>query len=148
MRLVLVGPAGATVMDAWITPDRWRLAFPTRVVRGDRNTAVPQGSPLDFFRWWFLAPLDGRVLYARTERDHDVYVLRNDDATVVLRWGRSLAAQRRIGTRSESVVVDAPDFIPRVAGRAVYEGFLRVEVLVERVHEEEPDPEAFEDPDQ
>src|SRR5579872_2701576 len=59
VRVVLLGPAGLTLFDAWVTPARWRVAVPPAdiVRRGDADD--PIDLPVAFLRWWFFTPLEG-----------------------------------------------------------------------------------------
>ena len=62
LRMILLGPGGATALDAWVTPERWRFAVPPAGVlrRGGRED--DPSLPIGFFRWWFLSPVGGRLL--------------------------------------------------------------------------------------
>ena len=62
MRMILVGPAGEPALDVWVTRDAWRLVVPAiRLVRRG-GAETPAGSPVGFFRSWFVDPLGGNLL--------------------------------------------------------------------------------------
>jgi len=88
LRMILVGPGGSTALDLWITPDRWRLHAPALGPPRHGTTAPPE-LPIGFFRWWFLAPYDGRLLTI----DEGKVVMRSGDSTV--RLGISATASHR-----------------------------------------------------
>ena len=108
-RLVLVGPGGGTAIDAWVTPDQYRVEIPaihlTR--RGGREvTSDPHatlGLPVGFLRWWFLAPLGGKLIDAETVWNADddligrIFRFHDGDATVEVstRRASSVVALRR-----------------------------------------------------
>jgi hypothetical protein len=172
MRMVLLGPGGMTAMDAWTTPDRWRLSIPA-IGRVRRGGAEAEGTlPVGFFRWWFLAPYDGRLLTARATPESTVLVLRQGRATITILhetprapagasglsvpppYG-SLGAQAGLASRREGQSVDRLAWLgktlsPGEGDRALYEQpstGLRVQVEVESLSDEPPDPAAFLDPD-
>jgi hypothetical protein len=171
MRLVLVGPGGSTALDVWLTRDAWRFSIPALEMtrRGDTRESLraskdddsaEKGLPIGFFRWWFLEPLDGRLLAA--VEDGTVgrrLVLREDGATVTL-WevppSRPSPSRRHyVAIRREAEDVDRLEWLarsmqPRPGDRAYYmqrSTGLRVEIVVEALSESPPDPEAFIDPD-
>ncbi len=151
MRMILVGPGGATALDAWVTPEAWRFAVPPiqLVKRGGRD--APVALPIGFFRWWFLAPYDGRL---RTIVGSDLVL---DDGSGVVTLSeqldgalRSVSARRRRGATTELLGFHgAKDGRPAKGDRATYRNVatgLTVEVTVDEVGEAPPDPAAFEDP--
>lgn len=151
-RMVLVGPAGATVLDMWLGRDRWRFHVPALgpARRGGRDDA-PAELPVGFFRWWLLAPLDGRLLCVA---DGGEWVLRDGAATVRIAARTSgprfeLHARRTVGARGERL--DLAGMAARPAGgesaRYVDESTgLWVEVTIEGVSELD-DLSALVDPD-
>ncbi|MDB4945274.1 MAG: hypothetical protein JWP97_4808 [Labilithrix sp.] len=152
-RMMLVGPGGATALDVWVTKERFRFAVPAVKLekRGGRDPAESRGLPIGMLRWWFLSPLGGRLLVARSNAQESSWVLREGGATVTLRTdGNRFVALRREGETLEGIEWTARGLVPQSGAHGQYiEGRfgLRVEVLVEEVLEAEPDPEAFTDPD-
>ncbi|WP_394828843.1 hypothetical protein [Pendulispora albinea] len=174
MRLVLIGPGGRTALDVWVTHDAWRFSVPALDLtrRGDdgkRTYDVPVG----FFRWWFLEPLDGRLLsIAPDRRGGRVFVLRDGRATVTLHdlphraarasgpsTARHFVAVRReaidAGDASGEMDVDRLEWVaravrPGAGDRAFYtqrSTGLQIEIQVEALSDQSPDPAAFVDPD-
>jgi hypothetical protein len=156
-RMVLVGPGGATALDMWITRDRWRFLVPAVDYRraGGADAASARGLPVGFFRWWFLAPLDGRLLTATRTGDRRTFVLREGDGTTTLQERREHGREHVVAKRREAGAVEGLEwighgFMPHAGDRARYvqdTTGLEVEVLVEAVSPDEPDPAAFLDPD-
>lgn len=174
MRLVLVGPGGSTALDVWLTREAWRFAIPAidMVRRGEAKEPKgksesasgddddeTRGLPIGFFRWWFLEPLDGRLL-ATVPDPHGGrgFILREDAATVTL-WQapppRGSARRHYVAVRREAQDVDRLEWLalgmqPRPGDRALYvqrATGLKVEIVVEALSPAPPDPEAFMDPD-
>ena len=94
MRMILVGPAGEPALDVWVTRDAWRLVVPAAHVarRGGRES--PPGSPIGFFRSWFVDPLGGHLLAlgkngALVVRDESGGTLHIGDHRIVRRDGDS-----------------------------------------------------------
>lgn len=142
MRMILVGPAGEPALDVWVTRDAWRLVVPAigLVRRGGRET--PSGTPIGFFRSWFVDRLGGRLLslgaggelILRDPFGGTLHVTRADASGFTIR--------RRSGTHTES--------FESQGGRASYRdesSGLSVEVTLGPIGPEAPDPEAFSDPD-
>lgn len=175
MRLVLLGPGGTTALDVWVTPDAWRFAVPElNVVRrskaGDASADLAAGFPIEFFRWWFLEPLDGRLLFAKESSDpsqsvtYRSFVLANGETTVRLTAMYGLhessgplrraffASRRDLRVRGvDNLSWHAHDFLPGPGEDASYKqsatGF-EVQIGVEEMSLDAPDPTAFFDPDQ
>lgn len=152
-RMLLVGPAGTTALDVWVTRERFRFAVPAIHLerRGGVDTRDAAGLPIGMLRWWFLSPLAGRLLVARSSTAESAWLLRDGGATVMVRTdGRHFLAMRREGSRVEAIQWLGRGLAPRAGARGRYvEGRrgLRVDVVVEEVMESEPDPAAFLDPD-
>jgi hypothetical protein len=156
LRMILVGPGGATALDVWVTRARWRLAIPAleRVEKGDGED--PAGMPIGFFRWWFLAPLDGALESAEVEPAGFMLVLRDDRATTSLHTARAgdalhLDVSRRARETGATEALDwgGRSLTPHAGDRAAYSDLrtgLTVSVVVEDVQGAPPDPEAFADP--
>jgi hypothetical protein len=163
VRMILVGPGGVTALDAWVRPDRFRFAVPALdlVRRGtDDGEPTARGLPVGFFRWWFLDPLGGTLLTSPSGPNVRTFVLRTgsmekrDAITTQVSLeppdppARVVASRR--GRGGVERVTWVGSFRPRTGdhGRYVHEGTgLRVDVTLEEVGEEAPDPEAFRDPD-
>ncbi len=150
VRMILVGPGGATALDLWLTADRWRMHAPA-LGPPRHGTKAPPELPIGFFRWWFLAPFEGRLLTV----DDGRVVMRSGDATV--RLGVSNAAShrahvhaaRRTSGREETLEWVGLLAHPAPGDRARYVDAtgLAAEVLVEGVTFDFEDMAAFLDPD-
>jgi hypothetical protein len=163
MRMILVGPGGATALDLWVTKERWRFVVPALDYKrsGGAGGEDSRGLPVSFFRWWFLAPLDGRLLSAAGDERHPTFLLRTQESTILVRDlsgaddGAHLVALRREAIREGRALVEALEWVgedlsphPGDRGRYVQSPTgLEVEVLVEALADSEPDPTAFDDPD-
>jgi hypothetical protein len=153
-RMMLIGPGGTTALDVWVTKQRFRFAVPAIKLekRGGADASEAKGLPIGMLRWWFLSPLAGRLLLARTTPDESAWILREDSATVTLRTdGRRFTALRREGDSLEAIEWLSLGLVPHAGDHGRYlEGRygLRVDVVVEEVLPTEPDPEAFADPDE
>jgi hypothetical protein len=159
MRMVLLGPAGATALDLWITRDKWRLVAPTARFerRGTSEAEDTRGLPIGFFRWWFLAPLAGRMLSSAPLAGGASFVLRDGGGVVLVREETPdgtrelhLTALRREAGGLEALEWRGHDLSPRAGDRARYvqdASGLEVEVVVDAVIPDEPDAAVFLDPD-
>jgi hypothetical protein len=156
VRMILVGGAGLTMLDAWVASDRWRIAIPPRSVVRRGGAEEPNDLPIGFMRWWFLTPLRGTLFAGGETTAGTEWLLRDGDAVSDLLAGRCeggslLRVQRRLHGRGEFVdectAVAAP---PRAGDWVKYADErtgLRVDLVVESVSGEAPRPEAFSDPD-
>ena len=155
-RMILVGPGGTTALDLWVTRDRFRIAIPALKLekRGGDDLSDTRGLPVSFLRWWFLAPLDGKLVLARSNESEASFLFRDGPATVTLRTNgeRFLAVRRQQGTAHlEGIEWRGHGLVPQAGDRGRYrDGDLgmHVDVLVEEVLPDEPDPAAFLDPDE
>lgn len=153
VRMVLLGPGGATALDLWVCGADYRFELPAvdLVRRGDRRTppAERRGLPVDFLSWWLLRPLRGQLLWA----GHDAggarrFVLRDGAAVVDARGGAtgSLWVERRWAGERERVASAGPG-----CGEVRYhQESTGIDIVVhcERLaSEREPSPKAFADPD-
>lgn len=152
-RMLLLGPGGTTAVDMWVTRDKFRFSVPAMHYerRGGTDPEDARGLPVGLLRWWFLSPLSGRLLVARSSDRESSWLLRDGDATVIVRTdGRRFLAVRTHEGHDEGIEWLAPGLgtTPGAHGRYVDGRYgLRVEVLVEDVSPDEPDPAAFLDPD-
>jgi hypothetical protein len=153
--MILVAGAGATMLDAWVTPDQWRIAVPPAGIIRRGGGGDPGDLPVGFLRWWFFRPLEGTLFAASrgrgTSGGEDVFLLRAEDgAAVELRAGRCLRASRRRSGRAERVDECLARAQPAPGDRVRYEdesSGLTVDLQVESMATAPPDEEAFRDPD-
>ena len=155
LRMILVGVAGVTMLDTWVTPERWRVAVPPLGLVRRGNADDPEGLPIGFLRWWFFTPLEGRLFAATFDGSTPTWLLRDEDAVVELRAGlcdegRRLRVARRKGGRTESIDECRGGTEPTVGDHVRYEDAatgLMVDLVLESVNGEPPAAEAFADPD-
>jgi hypothetical protein len=157
VRMILVGGAGATLLDAWVTKQRWRVAVPPLDVVRRGGSENPLGLPVGFLRWWFVSPFDG-TLFAASVGPSQEWLLRDRDAVIDLRMtssnGRAhVTATRRLPGHAERIDECGTGASPLAAAagdRVAYVDEttgLRVTVAVESIGAAPPDPEAFKNPD-
>jgi hypothetical protein len=157
LRMVLVGVAGSTLLDAWVTRSAWRIAVPAAsMVRRGGGTA-PAALPVAFLRWWFLARFAGELFASRVQPDERLWLVRDRAAVVELRIGRCdrgtrlVARRRTVDAGDESVEECRRAAIPSAGDTVRYAdrtSGLEVTFAVEGVTPEPPDPAAFRDPDE
>jgi hypothetical protein len=157
LRMILVGVAGATLLDAWVTPSAWRIAVPAASIVRRGGATAPATLPVAFLRWWFLARFAGGLFASRARPDERLWLVRDGDAVVELRLARcergtQVVARRRTADagESESVVECRAGAIPSAGdtvGYADARSGLEVTFAVEGVASQPPDPAAFRDPD-
>ncbi len=161
LRMILVGAAGATLLDAWVTPSAWRIAVPVASIVRRGGASAPAALPVGFLRWWFLARFSGGLFAARVRPEERLWLVRDGAAVVELRLGRCergtrVVAQRRTASGREAVsgsesveecrmgatptAGDSVRYVDETSG-------LEVSFAVEGAASEPPDPEAFRDPD-
>jgi hypothetical protein len=152
--MILVAAAGTTVLDAWVTPDRWRIAVPPLSLIRRGGSDEPRELPVGFLRWWFFRPLQGTLFAAQHTAGagglESLFLLRERDAVVELRVARCLRVRRRSGRRSERVDECASPAPPQPGDRVEYEDELSglvVQLVLESLAEEAPEEDAFVDPD-
>ena len=139
LRMILVGPAGATALDVWATPERWRFEVPAANIlrRGGRDD--DPNVPIGFFRWWFLAPLEGSLLTSIDTDDSERFVLRNHDATIDLSdarhgVGHTVTASRRAFGNVDRIAFHGSSFSVAAGDHATYDqetSGVHVEVTIE-----------------
>lgn len=158
LRMILVGAAGATLLDAWVTPTAWRIAVPAASIVRRGGAIAPSTLPVGFLRWWFLARFSGGLFAARVRPEERLWLVRDGTAVVELRLGRCargvrIAAARRttgVPRESESVEECRAGAVPTAGDRVRYtdeSSGLEVSFGVEGLASEPPDPAAFRDPD-
>jgi len=155
LRMILVGVAGVTMLDAWITPQRWRVAVPPLGLVRRGRSEEPEDLPIGFLRWWFYTPLEGRLFAATFDGGTPTWLLRDGDAVVELRSdlcerGPHLRAARWNRGRTESVDECRGGTTPSVGDHIRYADAvsgLVVELVLESMSTEPPGADAFVDPD-
>lgn len=157
-RLIMVGPGGATALDAWVTPEKYRVEIPAihKAARGGKELDDTFGAPIGFLRWWMLSPLEGELLtldVPRWEGAPPMMILGDGTATYgvtsEIAKGR-LTVIRRARGHVDAVQWFAKNLKPAAGQHGQYvdeEHHLTVDVFVEEVMPDEPDPAAFIDPD-
>ncbi len=153
--MVLLGAAGMTMLDAWVTPDRWRIAVPPLSVFRRGGRTAPDDLPVAFLRYAFFRPLAGRLFAASKRGDGFAFLLRDADAIVDVRErrcdrGTLFVTSRRAATRVELVEECRGSAVPRpgdwVSYRDERSGVI-IDIAIESMSRTPPDTEAFEDPD-
>ncbi len=155
VRMVLTGAAGATMLDAWVTTTRWRVAVPPLEVVRRGDAMEPRDMPVGFLRWWFLTPLSGGLFAASSTDDGSLWLLRHGDAVIELREascsrGRLMHATRRLAGHAETVDECRAQAAPSAGDSARYfdeTTGLCVDVLLESIGTQPPSDDAFRDPD-
>jgi hypothetical protein len=152
LRIIVIGVAGVTLLDAWVTPDRWRLAVPAAnlVRRGERD--APADLPIDLLRWWFFSPLRGELFAASPEA---VWLLRDGRAVIELRTGTCDRGQRLRVSRRQAGYVETVDecrsgVAPSAGDHVEYQQGppgVTLELALESITPGAPPAEAFTDPD-
>ncbi|MEZ4441765.1 MAG: hypothetical protein R3B72_21875 [Polyangiaceae bacterium] len=143
LRMILLGPGGATALDLWICGDRFRYEVPAldQTRRGRVGEEGP-GLPVAFLRRWFLGRLEGRLLSYADDPEGRRYVLRDGDDVAHL-WGD----ERRLRARRGDDLIEATG---AGCGEVRYRHLatdLAVDVVCERVGANPPPARAFADPD-
>jgi hypothetical protein len=172
LRMILLGPGGATAIDAWVTPDAYRFEVPPIGLLRRGGEASDPALPVEFFRWWFLGGLDGRLLASYAGPSLAVarlpacegrwFVLRRATSTVTLcdraASGAGLevrAIERapsagRVAAREVRLAFEGASLAPHAGDSSDYEDAssgVRAHVEIESLDAEPPDPVAFLDPD-
>jgi hypothetical protein len=154
MRMILLGPAGATALDVWVTPDRWRFEVPAANLLRRGGSGDDASLPIGFFRWWFLAPMNGRLLTSDAAGRAERLVLRDGAATVDLTdvrdpFGHAILASRRSHGALDSLAFRGESLAAQPGDHAAYDqasSGVHVDVTVESLSDA-PDPAAFVDPE-
>jgi hypothetical protein len=153
--MILVGVAGATMLDAWVTPDRWRVAVPLLGLIRRGGDEAPGDLPIGFLRWWFFTPMCGQLVAATFDEDGPTWLLRDGNAVVELQArtcdrGRRLVASRSDRGRVARVDECSGAVRPGAGDRVHYEegpAGLAIDLVLDTVSAEPPAAEAFADPD-
>lgn len=164
LRMILVGAAGTTMLDAWVTPERWRVAIPPVGVlrRGGGGSSVskreaddPADLPVGFLRWSFFRPLAGTLFGGSVQPGRVQFLLRDGDAVIDVRLGACPRGERRVTTRRvqgrserleecrESAAVTPGDWVRYEDEKSG----LAVDLTIESAAAGPPDQDAFRDPD-
>jgi hypothetical protein len=152
--MILVGGAGATMLDAWVTPDRWRVAVPPLGLVRRGGADAPDDLPVAFLRWWFFRPLAG-ALFAASPTPVETWLLRDGDALVEVRaqpctQGAGTSVKRRVRGVVETIEACGSARPPSAGDHVRYENEatgLVVELRVEGLAPGSPPSDAFDDPE-
>jgi|HubBroStandDraft_6_1064221.scaffolds.fasta_scaffold469502_2 hypothetical protein len=155
VRMILTGAAGATMLDAWVTQARWRVAVPPLEIVRRGGLEEPRDMPVGFLRWWFLTPLTGRLFAATFTEGGSLWLLRYGNAVIELREascprGTLLHATRRAVGHAETVEECRERGEPSAGDSARYvdeASGLCVDVSLESIAAAPPSGDAFRDPD-
>jgi hypothetical protein len=167
LRMILLGPGGTTALDAWVTPGAYRFEVPPMGLLDRGGESADPALPVELFRWWFLAPMDGRLLASYEGPELTLqrlapckgrwFVLRRGASTVTLCDAQGnggaleiLATERTTGGAFERLSFHGQSLTPQAGDRAEYEDArsgVRAHVEVESCDRDPPDPIAFLDPD-
>ncbi|MDP9035391.1 MAG: hypothetical protein M3O50_11345 [Myxococcota bacterium] len=153
--MILLGGAGTTMLDAWVTPDRWRIAVPPLGVVRRGGSKAPDDLPVAFLRYAFFGSLGGRLFAASMPHDGSMFLLRDGDALVEVRErrcdrGTLTIIRRRTGARTERAEECGTIAFPRPGDWVAYRderSGIRVDLAIETLGVSRPDARAFEDPD-
>ncbi|HXN33029.1 MAG TPA: hypothetical protein VN894_14260, partial [Polyangiaceae bacterium] len=165
VRMILVGGAGATMLDAWVTPERWRIAVPPAGLlrrggdgqsrRGQAQAQEPVDLPVGFLRWLFFRPLAGTLFGGSLQPGRVLFLLRDDDAVLEVRLGECRRGELTMTTRRAHGRTERLDEC-RASGAITpgdwvrYEdesSGLKVDLTIESVAAAPPGEDAFRDPD-
>jgi hypothetical protein len=156
LRMILVTGAGTTLLDAWVTPDRWRIAVPPTGVVRRGGPEEPSDLPVGFLRWWFFTPLGGTLFAAASRDDRSdggggrTFLLRDGGAILELHERACLEVRRSRSGRTERVCECKSASEPHPGDRVGYEdesSGLAVDLKLESVGALPPPEESFRDPD-
>jgi hypothetical protein len=155
LRMILVGVAGMTMLDAWVTRERWRVAVPPLGVLRRGAADDPGDLPIGFLRAWFFTPLEGRLFAAQREGASSTWLLRDAGAVVEVQAGTCERGARLLETRRtrghlESIDECRAGADPTDGDHVRYEDAttgLVADLTLDDVSAAPPAPEAFGDPD-
>jgi hypothetical protein len=154
LRMILVGAAGATLLDAWMTGERWRIAVPPTDLVRQGGREAPDELPVGFLRWLFFRPVEGTLFAGSLQSGHMLFMLRDDDAVLEVRLracdrGELVTTTRREHGHTERLEECRASSGPRPGDWVRYEderSGLQVALTIESVAEAPPDAGAFRDP--
>jgi hypothetical protein len=164
LRMILVGAAGTTMLDAWVTPDGWRIAIPPAGLlrrrdgarhRGRDQVDEPDDLPVGFLRWLFFRPLAGTLVGGSLEPGRVLFFLRDDEAVLEVRLGACSRGELTITTRRARGRTERLDEC-RASSAVTLGDWVRyedeksgliVELTIESVSPGSPEEGAFRDPD-
>jgi hypothetical protein len=153
VRMIMLGPGGTTAMDLWICHDAFRFAVPAidLVRRGDANTPPSEvrGLPVDFLRWWFLEPLDGKLLAATEVGSVSSYWLKDRQSVVRLSAGNApphALHVLRVSAGDEERIETTADLCGSVHYHQASTS-IDLDVTCEKINPGTPPARAFADPD-
>jgi hypothetical protein len=143
------------MLDAWVTPARWRIAVPPMNIVRRGGADEPPDLPVAFLRGWFFRPLAGTLVAAARFPDGSTWLLRDGGAVVrvdarTCERGPRLLVTRREEQREESIDECRAGQEPSTGDRVRYEDRatgLAVDIRLEAVGVDPPPPQAFDDPD-
>jgi hypothetical protein len=161
--MILVGAAGGTMLDAWVTQEHWRIAIPPtgRVRRGDasasdlRDGGDADHLPVGFLRWLFFTPLRGTLFAGARSSDGLLLVLRDGEVVLEVRLGacdrgRLATTTRRSHGHTERLDECRASAAPQRGDWVSYQdknSGLSIALAIESVAPEPPNDVAFRDPD-
>jgi hypothetical protein len=153
LRMILVGAAGATMLDAWVAVERWRFSLPPAGIVRRGGPEDPADLPVGFLRWSLFRPLSG-TLVAGSLAPQRVFLLREGGIAIEVRFGRCdrgklVTTTRRGSGRAERIDECRAPAPPHTGDWVRYRdeiSGLRVELWVESLSGE-PEEQAFRDPD-
>lgn len=156
LRMIFVGAAGVTMLDAWVTRDKWRIEVPPAAIVRRGDFEEPRELPIGFLRWSFFRPFAGTLFAGAIHGDHVLMLLRDQDAVLEVRRcscdrGELTLTTRRVRGRVERLNECRAASVPRPGDWVHYESDasgLRVDLAIETVAKDAPEEDAFRDPDE
>jgi hypothetical protein len=170
LRMILVGAAGGTMLDAWVTRTSWRIAVPPSDLVRRGGVEEPADLPIGFLRWSFFRPLEGILFGGSAQEGGRTFLLRDTDSVLEVRLrtcdrGELIVTTRRARGRTERIEEckapagdtsdpsrrsSAPVGAPRDGDWVRYEdevSGLHIDLTFASAAGEPPDEDAFRDPD-
>lgn len=155
LRMILVGAAGSTMLDAWVTRDQWRVAVPLAGTVRRGGLEEPEELPVGFLRYSFFRPLAGTLFGGSLRDGHMMFLLRDGEAVLEVGVGacdrgKLTTVARRTRGRTEQMdeCRESRETLPGDWVRYADELHgMSVDITIESVTEAAPDEAAFGDPD-